>query len=300
MKTTKRLITLTAVLALLFSMVSCSSKPNFTQTITAGNIEVTIRDDMKEDPSITSKGDSYITCYFWNGYGMNVGAVKSTDAKFSGQSADDLLMETLKGQKNLTELKKYGDIGYAEYTITDSGNEYLFTDFIIEEGYEFYFLEFYTMSKSSAKYMDQYQAIVDSVKMIEEPAKTTDITVKDIKLTVDGDAYSEETDYYICGRYMVSGFTYNVAGLNMTAEKFCKATIDDGGYTTADGQPVTDVQTTEDGMSSFECVINEMYTYHYVKIVDNTLVYVMFFTATPADDQLKSDFTEIAANATLG
>ena len=82
MKATKRLITLTAVVALLLSMASCAllqKKANFTQKITADNIELTIRDDMKEDPSITSKGQNYITCYFWSGYGMNVGAVEATE-----------------------------------------------------------------------------------------------------------------------------------------------------------------------------------------------------------------------------
>ena len=43
MKVTKRIITLTAVVALLLSMASCSllqKKPNFTKKVTADNIEV--------------------------------------------------------------------------------------------------------------------------------------------------------------------------------------------------------------------------------------------------------------------
>lgn len=301
MKTSQKLITVLAVIALLLSMVSCAAlqkKPNFTQKITAGNIEVTVRDDMKEDPSITSKGDSYITCYFWNGYGMNVGSVSATEVKFGGDTADTLLMKTLEGQKNLTDLKKYGDVSYAEYNITDGGKEYLFTNFILEEGSEFYFLEFYTMSKSSAQYMDQYQTIVDSVKMINQPDATKDITVKGINLTVDGDAIDKGSNVYLCSRYMVSGFTYNFGSLMVSAEDFCKSTIEQTGYVTADGQPVTEINTSSDGMASFESFTNDMYTYHYAKIVDQKLIYIFFFTTKPADDQLKSEFASIASAAT--
>lgn len=298
MKATRSLITLALSLALIFSLVSCSAKAKMTQKVTAGNIEVTIRDDMKEDPSITSKGDSYITCYYWNGYGMNIGAVGSSETIFTGKTGDDLLMETLNGQKNLTELKKYGDIGYAEYTLTDSGNEYLFTDFILQKGYEFYFLEFYTMSKSSAKYMDQYKQIVDSVRMINEPEAKKTISIDGVTVTVDGDVIDEGSNVYLCSRYMISGFSYNVKGYNLDAETFCRSTIAQGGYKTADGQDVTDVETDANGISSFECYLQEMYTYHYAKIEGDNLLYLFFFNTTPADDALKAEYRTIFADAT--
>lgn len=302
MKATKRLITFTAVLALLLSMASCSllgGKANLTQKITAGNIEVTIRDDMKEDPTITSKGDSYITCYFWSGYGLNIGAVGSSEVKFSGQDPGALLMETLKDQKNLSELKKFGDICYAEYTLTDSGKEYLFTDFILEEGYEFYFLEFYTMSKSSSGYMKQYQDIVSSVKMLEEPEKTKEITIEGVKLTVDGDAADQGGNVYLCGRYMVSAYAYNIPAGSMTSKQFCESVIKQGNYQTADGQSVTEINTSDEGISSFECYMNNLNAMHYAKVDGKKLIYIFFFTSSPADDALKAEFAAIASAASL-
>ena len=301
MKATKRLITLTAVVALLLSMASCAlfqKKANMTQKITADNIEVTIRDDMKEDPSITSKGSSYITCYFWSGYGMNVGAVDATEIKFSGKTGEEALMETLNGQKNLTELMKYGDIGYAEYTTTDSGKEYLFTSFIFDMGNQFYFLEFYTMSKSSAKYMDEYKSIVSSVKQIVPLPESVDATINSVTMTLDGDAKESGGKAYICGRYMASAYSYDVPS-GYSAEAFCKSLVKQSNYKTADGQEVTDVNTSSDGVSSFECYINDMYAYHYAKVDGKKLIYVFFFTMKPADDQLKADFATIASGAKL-
>ena len=298
MKATRLLITASAVFALLLSLASCAGKPKMTQTVTAGNIQVTIRDDMKEDPSITSKGDSYITCYFWNGYGMNIGSVGSSETKFSGKSTGDLLMETLNGQKNLSELKQYGDIPYAEYTLTDSGKDYLFTNFIFEEGYEYYFLEFYTMSKSSAKYMDQYKQILDSVKMVNEPEATKAITIKGVNLTVDGDIIDEGDNIFLCSRYMVSGFSYDVKGYNLDAETFCRSTIAQGSYKNDKGEDITEVNTDANGISSFECYMNDMYTYHYAKIEGDTLIYLFFFNTKPADEQLKADYSAIVAAAT--
>ncbi|MBQ9901429.1 MAG: hypothetical protein IJM51_03465 [Clostridia bacterium] len=301
MKATKRLITLTAVVALLLSMVSCTAlqkKANFTQTITAGNIEVTVRNDMKEDPSITEKADTYITCYFWSGYGMNVGAVPATEIKFSGKNADQMLMETLAGQKDLTELQKYGDIAYAEYTTTDSGKEYLFTDFILDMGDEYYFLEFYTMSKTSAKYMDEYKTIVSSVKKIQELPASVDATINGIALTLDGDAKDSGNNTYLCGRYMVSAYAYDVPA-GYSAKEFCNSLVQTSGYKTAEGQAVTEINTTDDGVSSFECYINEMNAYHYAKVEGKKLLYVFFFTVPPADDALKADFAAIAAGAKL-
>ncbi len=299
MKTAKRLITLTAVLALLLCLAACAKKPNFTQKITAGNIEVTVRDDMKEDPSITSKAESYITCYFWNGYGVNVGSVKSTDYKIKGMTAEDFLQDALKDQKNVSGIMKYGEIPYMEYTIVDDGKDYLFTNFVLEEGYEFYLLEFYTLSKTSDKYMDQYKTILNSVRMIEEPAKTTDIVIKGVKLTVDGDAYTDDDTYYTCGRYLVAALSYNVAGIDADAAEFGNSLLEDSKYTTADGQPVTEVQSIGDGMAYFEGIEDNMASYHYIRIVDDTLVYVIFFTNQPVDTAMKAEFSSIASSATL-
>ncbi len=301
MKATKRLITLTAVVALLLSMASCAAfgkKAAMTQKITADNIELTIRDDMKEDPSITEKGATYITCYFWSGYGMNVGAVDATEIKFSGKTADETLMETLKNQKNVTELKKYGNIGYAEYTTTDSGKQYLFTDFIFDMGNQFYIVEFYTMSKSSAKYMNEYMTIVSSVKKIQELPESVEATLNGITMTLDGDAKESGSKAYICGRYMASAYVYDVPA-NYSAKTFCKSLVETSGYKTVDGKPVTKINTTADGISSFECFMNNMYAYHYAKTRGKKLVYVFFFTTKPADDELLADFADIAAGAKL-
>ena len=298
MKATRSIITLTLALALIISLVSCSGKVKMTQKITAGNIEVTIRDNMKEDPSITEKGSNYITCYFWSGYGMNVASFGASETLFSGKTADDFLMETLDGQKNLSELKKYGDIGYAEYTMTDSGKDYFFTDFVLQKGYEFYVLEFYTLSKSSTKYMDQYKQTIDSVRMINEPEAKKTITIDGVSLTVDGDAIDEGNNIFLCSRYMVSGFSYNVKGYNIDAETFCRSTIAQAKYKTADGEDVTEVNTDGNGVSSFESYTNDMYTYHYAKIEGDKLIYLFFFNMTPADSQLKSEYATIAGNAT--
>ena len=300
MKATKRLITLTAVIALLFSMASCSlfeKKANFTKTITADNIQITIRDDMKEDPSILSKGSTYITCYFWSGYGMNVGAVDATEIKFAGKNADETLTETLKGQKNLTELKKYGDIGYVEYNTTDSGKEYLFTTFILDEGNQFYYLEFYTMSKTSDKYMDEYKSILSSVKVINELPESVEATINGVTITLDGDAKASGGNAYLCGRYMASAYAYDVY-TDYSAEEFCKGLVNQQNYRTVDDQLAV-VKNMGNGIYSFECYMSNFYAYHFAKTEGTKLIYVFFFTTNPADNQLQADFATIAADAKL-
>lgn len=74
MKAIRRIISLTAVIALAFSMASCTlltKKANFTRKITVDNAAITIRDDMTEVDQIKNN-DNYITGYKWSGYGLNV------------------------------------------------------------------------------------------------------------------------------------------------------------------------------------------------------------------------------------
>lgn len=301
LKATKKMMSFIAVLALLLSTASCSllnGGGKFNQKIVVGNIELTIREDMKEDPSITTKGQNYITCYFWNGYGMNIGSINATDIILSGKTADTFLAETLEEQKNLTDIKKYQDVSYAEYSITEGENQYLFTYFILEEGNEFYFLEFYTMSETSDEYMKQYQTIVSSVKMIKETTATVNVTIGGIAMTIDGDSVDSGNNIYKCGRYMVSAASYTVPS-EYSAEEFIRSAIEQGGYKTAEGKEVTEVTTTADGISSFECYTNNMYAYHYAKTVETKIIYLFFFTTAPADEQLKTDFGYIAAAAKL-
>lgn len=301
MKTLKRISCMSVVIALIITMASCSlfeRKANYTQKIIAGNIEVIIRDDMTEDTSITSQGDSYITCYLWKGYGMNIRSFEAERILLKGKTSDDLLTETLAGQKNLTAIQKYGNISYMEYTLSDGDKEYIFTDFVLEEGSEFYFLEFYTTSESSKKYMEQYQTIVSSVKMIRETRATNTVSIGGITLMIDGDSVDNGNNIYTCSRYKVSAAIYDVPK-DFSSEEFCQMTIEQANYKTADGQKVTQINKASDGTSSFECVINTLYSYHYARTDGSKLIYIYFFTKDKADETLKTDFDLIASSSKL-
>ena len=202
MKTIKRLITLTAVLAMLLSAASCSllNKANFTQEITAENIKVTIRDDMKEQDEIKND-DDYITGYLWNGYGMNIGNVSANDTstvKLSGQTGDDILKKVGESGKNPSEIKKYGDISYIQYTESSDGTDFFSDVYIMEVGYEYYFFEFYTKPDNAGKYQNEVTEY-----------KTTDGGVPYFEAMADelyGTHYVKEIDgkiYYIMLSTMV-------------------------------------------------------------------------------------------------
>jgi len=301
MKVTKRIITLTAVVALLLSMASCSllqKKPNFTKKVTADNIEVTIRDDMTEVDEIKND-DNYITGYKWNGYGMNITKVGANDAtafKFSGESGDTLLKKVGESGKNPSEIKKFGDISYIQLIDTTSKQELYSTVYVTEKGYEFYLFEFYTLPKNGDKYLSEYETIVSSVRVIEEPAKTIDITIDGITLTVDGDAYAKADDTYICSRYTVNLFNTNITKTLASPEKFAEATIVAGNYKTADGQK-SEIKTTPGGTTYFEGMASELYATHYIKEINGKLYYIMLATIVPTEESLKEEFNTIADSA---
>lgn len=301
MKTLKRIIGLTTVLVLVFTVTSCSlfeKKASYTQKIIASNLEITVRDDMTEDLSITSKGENYITCYLWEGYGMNVRSYPAERILLNGKTGDDLIAELLAGKKNLSQIKKFGDISYMEYTVTEDSQEYLFTAFIAEEGSEFYILEFYTAPEKAEKYMEQYQTIVSSIRMIRETKSIIEATIGGVTLKIDGDAVDKGNNIYSCSRYMVSCAVYDVPA-NYSTEEFCKLTIKQADYKTADGKTVTEINTTPDGISSFECIVNDLYSYHFARTEGTKLLYLYFFTKDQADEQLKTDLGLLAASAKL-
>lgn len=302
MKTTKRLISLTAVLALLLSMASCSlleKKASFTQKITAGNITVSIRDDMKELDEVKND-DNYITGFRWNGYGMNIGNVEANETsafKLSGQTGDDVLKKVAESGKDASDIKKFGDISYIEYTDTSNSTDYASTVYITEVGYEYYFFEFYTLPNNADKYREQYETIISSVSIIEKPAKTVDVTFDNVILTVDGDAYEQSSGTWICSRYSVTVFNTNLSANTATPEQLAKATIQSGGYKDFNGQDVTEVQTTPGGAVYFEGMAEELYATHFIKEINGTLYYIMLSTIVPTDDQLKAEFVTIVDGA---
>ncbi len=295
---TKKLITLTAVIALLISMASCSlfeKKAKFTQKITADNVEVTIREDMTEVDSVKND-EKYLTGYKWNGYGMNitkVGANETSAYKLNGNTKDDLLKKVGESGKNPSDIKKFGDISYIEVTDTTNKTQELFSVIYVSEiGYEYYLFEFYTLPKNGDKYRSEYETIVSSVKTIEEPAKTIDITIDGVALTVDGDAYSQASDTYLCSRYSVSVFNTNLSAKLASPEKFAEATIKSGNYKTAAGLD-PEIKTTSGGAAYFEGMAKQLYGTHYIKDIDGKLYYIMFATLEPTDELLKSEFNDI-------
>lgn len=307
MKTIKRLVSLTAVLALVLSMAACTStKAKSYNTITVGNIQLKVRDDMKEDTSIKSKGDTYLTCYYWDGYGMNVGRIEAEDytkVKFAGKTIDEALKAAAEDEKNVTDIMKYGNISYLEYTETDDDKDYLFTDYMFEVGNELYYLEFYTLSKSSAKYREEYEYLVDSVQIVEEPAKTVDVTINGIVVTLDGDAYKENSTTYVCSRYMIAcDSTY--VGTSYSAEEIAKLLVQRGNYKTADGNDVTeeDITVLSDGTSVFKCATSldgyTLHAYNYVKVENGKFIYIMLGSLND-DAALVKDYETIVSGAHL-
>ncbi len=300
MKTIKRLITLTAVLAMLLSAASCSllNKANFTQEITAENIKVTIRDDMKEQDEIKND-DDYITGYLWNGYGMNIGNVSANDTstvKLSGQTGDDILKKVGESGKNPSEIKKYGDISYIQYTESSDGTDFFSDVYIMELGYEYYFFEFYTKPDNAGKYQNEYEKIIDSVSIIEEPAKTADVNIEGVALTMDGDAFEQSSGTWFCSRYSVTVYNSGLSSSLSSPENFVNILLKSG-YKTADGQDVTEYKTTDGGVPYFEAMADELYGTHYVKEIDGKVYYIMLSTMVPADDQLKAEFNNIVDGA---
>ncbi len=297
MKTTKRMIALTAVIALLFSMSSCmllKKKARFTQKVTADNVELTIRDDMTDVGEV--KTDlNYIAGYKCKAYGLNITKVEADKAsalRLSGENEDSLLRKIAESGKNPSDVKKFGDISYIELT-DDSGENELFTIvYVTQQGYEFYAFEFYTLFKNGDKYRQEYETIISSAKTVEEPPKTIDITIEGVTLTVDGDAYSQGADTYICGRYSVSIFNTNLSSSLATPEMFAQATIKSGNYKDFNGQaPV--IQKTAGGTVYFEGIAQQLYATHYIKEINRKLYYIMLSTLVPTDEQLKAEFNDI-------
>ena len=301
MKATKRIITLTAVIALLFSMASCSllkKKANFVQKVIADNIEVTIRDDMTEVAEIKND-DNYITGYKWDGYGMNITKIQAKDAsaiKISGKSGDDLLKTIGESNKNASEIKKFGDISYIEFTDTTNKSQDLTSIvYLTEEGYEYYLFEFYTMPKNGYNYRSEYETIVKSVNMVREPAKTVDANIYNVVMTLDGDAFEQSTGTWMCGRYAVTVMNTNLSTKTASPETFAKALIANG-IKTVDGQK-PEIKTTAGGVPYFEGMAEELYGTHFVKDINGTLYYIMLYTLVPTEEQLKQEFNTIVDGA---
>lgn len=298
MKTTTKIITLTAVMALLISLASCAlleKKANFTQKITADNVEVSIRDDMTEVEEVKND-DSYITGYKWNGYGMNITKIGANDAsgfKLSGNTGDDLLKKVGETGKNPSDIKKFGDISYIEVTDTSNKSQELFSIVYVEEiGYEYYLFEFYTLPKNGDKYRGEYETIVSSAKAVEEPPKTIDVTIEGVALTIDGDAYLQSSDTYICSRYSINVFNTNITSRLASPTQFAEATIKSSNYKTADGLD-PEIKTTPGGTVYFEGMAQQLYGTHYVKEIDGKLYYILIGTIVAPEDSLKSDFNAI-------
>lgn len=296
MKAINKIATLTAVFALVLSMSACSllNKANFAQEITAGNIKITIRDDMKEQDEIKND-DDYITGFRWNGYGMNIGNVdaQSTSTfKLSGQTQDDILKKVAETGKNPSDIKKFGDISYIQYTDNSTSTEFFSDVYIMEVGYEYYFFEFYTLPKNAGKYQEEYEKIISSVSIIEEPAKTIDATIGGVTLTIDGDAYEQSSDTWLCSRYSATVFNTNLSSKSVSTEKYIQSLLKTG-FKSADGQDVTEYKTTAGGTPYFEAKADELYAVHYIKDINGNLYYIMLSTIVPTEEQLKSEFNDI-------
>ncbi len=300
MKSAQRLTTLAAVIALLLSMASCSllNKPKFTKEVTAGNIKLTVRDNMEEQDEIKND-DDYITGFRWNGYGMNIGNVSANETssfKLSGQTCDDILKKVSETGKDPSDIKKFGDISYIEYTDNSTSTEFFSDVYIMEVGYEYYFFEFYTLPKNAGKYQEEYEKIISSVQIIEEPAKTAEVTIEGLTMTLDGDAFQQTSGTWICSRYSVTVYNTNMSSSTASPEKFIKVLLTNG-FKNADGQSVTEYKTTPGGTLYFEAMAEELYASHYIKDVNGTIYYIMLSTIIPHDDQLGAEFNSIADEA---
>ena len=299
MKAIRRIISLTAVIALAFSMASCAlltKKANFTRKITVDNAAITIRDDMTEVNQIKNN-DNYITGYKWSGYGLNVAKKSANDSsatKLYGQSGDDLLTAIGKANKNPSEIKKFDDISYMEMTVPDLNDKTkeLFSIIYVKEvGYEYYFFEFYTSTKTGDKYRSEYETIMTSVKAVEEPPETLDVNIYNIILTMDGDAYEQSTGTWVCGRYAATVIDTNLTSKTASPEVFAKAMITNGIKTSDGGTPV--IMTTPGGASYFEGMAEQTYATYFVKEINGKLYCIMLFTLVPTEELLKTEFITI-------
>ena len=285
-------ITMTATLAMILPLTSCSLQNNadFTQEITAGNIRVTIRDDMTEQEKIKNS-ESYITGFRWDGYGMNVGSIDArtvTLRTYNGKTGDEFLKSIAEKGKNATEIKKFGDISYIECVRTSGETDFLYTVYIMKEGYEDYFFEFHTKAKNNDKYREEYEKIISSVKILEEPQATIDVNIHGVIFELDGDAYELSSSSYQCGRYLLQVTNSNIRADKMTPEEFAEKfrvsdTINNAG----------ELKTTPGGIPYFETSSDESYSTYYVMDIDNSIYYVIFHTKIPDDDALKADLNEI-------
>ena len=300
MKAIRRIISLTAVIALLVSMASCSlleKKANFTKKVTADNVEVTIRDDMTEVDEIKND-DNYITGYKWNGYGVNFTKIEANDAsliKLSCESGDTLLKKVGETGKNASDIKKFGDHSYIELTDTTNKQELFSIVYLVEAGYEYYLFEFYTLPKNGDKYRSEYETIVSSASLITEPAKTVEASILGVVMTLDGDAFEQSSGTWMCGRYGVSVMNTNMNSSVATPLKFAQLMIAQD-LKTADGL-IPEIKTTDGGVPYFEAKAEELYAIHYIKDINGTLYYIMLYTLVPTDEQLIPEFNTIVDNA---
>lgn len=298
MKSTRKIIITAAVISIIISMSSCSLFTKFNKKITVGNMEISIRDDMAESPSPAAGDGKIFATYSCGDYGMNIYIINATSAILSGKTSDDKLNEMLEGKSNPTAIQKSGEVSYLEYSAPQEGENYRLTSFLLDGGNEFYILEFYSKPEDSEKNMKQYQSIISTAKVIKETKAVTDVTIGGVDMTIDGDSTFTGSRFYSCERYLTSVSVYTVPK-NYSSQAFCLSAAEQGGYKTVDGKDITEVQTTDSGISYFECYINNLYSYHYAKTDNKSLIYIFFFTKEPAGDQLREDFMNIANFAKL-
>ena len=298
MKTIRKILVMAISVAMLLSLAACGYTPaKEYKTVTVDGLNIDIRSDMEPDDSLTDRNGEKVYAYLCKYFGMNIASTASSAVKYQGYDNEGFFKMAMEQENVNSEIKKFGDICYIEYKQDNDGDEYLFTSYLLDLGYNYYIIEFYTPKESSEEYIAEYEKIISSAKLAEEPAATAEITTGGVKMTVDGDADELSGDTYLCSRYAVSAFTQNLGG--MSAEQAARTILNQNDYVTADGATVQDIQVADDGMASFESYTNEQYVYHYLKKSDYTLIYITFMTVNPADDALKTDFASMATEAAL-
>ena len=274
------------------------------QTVTTSGLTLDIRDDMKLDNSQQNADGEAIEAYACDYYGVCVTAVPSAELKFNGVNDTKSMLSkvaTDAGLVDKAELRTRNDITCLSYDNTVEDKVFHYRSYVRDLGYHYYLIEFFTPTEYESSYLDEYEKIVGSARLSEEPPATADIVADGVKLTVDGGvmADAEDDTVFTTEKYMVMVTKQDI---NVSADQFCRALLqsNDNPFVDAGGNRVTAFDTLEDSkMDWFVSCDDGLYMYHYIQNLDGRIVYICFMTGAEADDALRTQFEEIVRNASL-
>ncbi len=298
MKSLNRVLAVVLAAVTVLAMTACSaySPAKEYKNVELNGLKLDVRSDMEFNDENTDASGNKVEQYYCDYFGVTVTYESAAIFKQSGcSSVSDYLKAVIDANNFDSKVQQDGDKFYIDYKATVKDIEFAYTAYGLELGYNYYMVQFFAKSGEEDLYRDEYNKIIDSVTLAEAPAETKEITISGVKMTVAGDVEKLNDNQYYGADYFVSALSEES---NMTSEKYAKAIIDYYELVTEDCQtPV--VNTTEDGLASFEAFSDNQYTYYYFKAVDGKMIYIVFSTNSAADDTLKAEFVEIANGATL-